>query len=83
MDAVLPSPAGGLSQVVDACFYSDPVCLGLPELLLQYKMISNNRVDFCAPYQVHEQAVSSSTIREPHGYKGGSFGGLYPSQLFH
>ena len=34
VDAVLPSPAGGLSQVADAYFYSGPVCLDLSELLL-------------------------------------------------
>ena len=81
--AVLPSPVGGLSQVVDAYFYSYPVCLGFSELLVQYNMISNNSVEFCVPYQVREQAVSSSIILESHGYKGGPFGGLYPSQLFH
>ncbi len=84
VSAAVPSTAlGGLSQVIDAYFYSYPVCLGLSELLLQYNMISDNRVDFCAPYQVHEQVVIFSTILDSHGYKGGPFGGVYPSQLFH
>ena len=62
MSAAEPSLAGGLSQVVDAYFHSDHGCLGFSELLLHYNMISEDCADFCAPYQVHEQDLTSSTI---------------------
>lgn len=81
--AAVPSSAGGLSQVVDAYFYSNYGCLGFSELLLYYNMTSDDCADFCAPYQVHEQDLSSSTILESHGYQVGPFGCLHPSQFFH